>query len=276
MARPVAVRIIFALGIIFLTAADWACAPRLDEQQARTRLVDQLQLQDDQLRIRSITRDALPVASIDYGGAVANLRFRRQEGVWVIEAVERDGRWEPADRAVQVLRQELTAKAHARQMAEVMPRYARTLKLLVGWSTLLTADCGSGLPTSQAALLNLHAIWHRTLFVSRGGELSGEFHNGDLFLRDAWRKLLHVTFSAARVDVQSSGADGRMDTPDDVRLAYTQTPIRPSVTACTAHYAMPATVADALGRSDAPPAWNCADLLTALKRSELLELVADR
>jgi hypothetical protein len=276
VAKRVAVRVILAFGVIILAAAEWACAPRLDEQQVRTRLVDQLQLKDAQLGVRSISRDALPVASIDYGGAAANIRFRYQDGVWVIEAVERDGRWEPADRAVPVLARELTAKAHARQIAEVMPRYARTLKLLVGWSTLLTADCGSGLPTSRAALLTLHATWHRTLFVSRGGEFTGEFHDADLFLRDAWWKPLRVTFSAARVDVQSSGADGRMDTPDDVRLAYTRLHIRAGINACTAHYTMPATAAEALGRSDAPPAWNCADLLVALKRSEQLDLVENR
>jgi hypothetical protein len=272
MEKRVAVRFILAIGLILFVSVHWGCAPRLDEQQVRTRLVEQLQLRNDQLRIRSITRDARPVASVDYGGAVANLRFRYQDGVWVIDAVERQGRWESPDQGLRGLARELTAKARALQVAEVMPRYARTLKLLTGWATLLTADCGAGLPLSQAALLNLHGTWHRTLFANRGGE----FHNADLFLRDAWWKMLHVTFSVTRVDVQSSGYDARMDTPDDLRLTYTRSHLRPGVDVCMPHYTLPEFVAEALGRNDAPAAWNCEDLIAALKRSGQLELVADR
>jgi hypothetical protein len=36
---------------------------------------------------------------------------------------------------------------------------------------------------------------------------------------------------------------------------------------------MPAVVAEALGRSDAPAQWNCADLVSALKKGEMLDLV---
>ncbi len=271
MAKRVAGRFVLALGLIFCVFVHWACAPRLDEPQVRTRLVEQLQLRNDQLRIRSITRDARPVASVDYGGALANLRFRYQDGVWVIDAVERRGRWDSADQAP-VLARELTEKARALQIAEVMPRYARTLKLLTGWSTLLTADCGSGLPLSQAALLNLHATWHRALFVNR----SGEFHNADLFLRDAWWKMLRLSFSATRADVQSSGYDARMDTADDLRLTYTRAHLRPGVDVCMPHYTLPAFAADALGRQDAPSGWNCVDLIEALKRSGQLELITER
>ena len=271
MAKHVAVRSILALGIIF-AAIHWACAPRLDEQQVRTRLVEQIQLRSDQLRIRSITRDAQPVASVDYGGAVAKLRFRYQNGVWVIDAVEREGRWESADSALGAFARELMEKARALQVAEAMPRYARTLKLLTGWATLLTADCVSGLPASQSALLNLHAAGHRTLFENRGGE----YHNADLFLRDAWWKMLHVSYSPTRVDVQSSGADGRMDTPDDLKMTYTVSHVRAGIELCMPHYTMPASAAEALGRKDAPAAWNCADLMFALKRSEQLELIADQ
>jgi len=271
MSKRVAVRIVLALGIIF-AAVHWACAPRLDEPQVRTRLVGQLQLSNDQLHVRSITRDPHPVATVDYGGAVAKLRFRYQDGVWVIDAVEREGRWDSADSALHVLAHELTVKARALQVAEIMPRYARTLRLLTGWATLLTANCETGLPVSQAALLDLHSAGHRKLFENRGGE----YHNADLFLRDAWWKMLHVSYSPRRVDVQSSGADGRMDTPDDLKMTYTVSHVRAGVELCLPHYTVPVFAAEALGRQDAPNAWNCADLMFALKRSEQLELIADQ
>jgi hypothetical protein len=254
-----------ALGISFA----WACAPRLDEQQVRARLVEQLQLQNDQLRIVSITSDTLPVATVEYGGVGARVRFRHQNRVWVIDAVGQDGGWQPADRALPVFARQLTEKAHAKWIGDVMPRYARTLKLLVGWTELLSSNCWLGLPTSQTSLLNLHANWHRTLFPNRGGE----FHNADLFLRDAWWKPFRLTLTVARVEVQSSGADGRMDTPDDVRLVYTRAHVRRDVEVCLPHYTMPTFVVDALGRADAPAQWNCADLLSALKKGELLDLV---
>ncbi len=272
MAEKAAVRLILALALIPCFAAHWACAPRLDEQQVRTRLVDQLRLQNDRLSVKSITDGALPVAGIDYGGAVANIRFRRQDGVWVIDAVGRDGGWEPADRAVPNLARQLTEKAEALRVAEMMPRYARTLRLLTGWSTLLSADCESGLPGSQQALLYLHGAWHRTLFVNRGTE----YHSADLFQRDAWLKPLRVTYSATRIDVRSSGEDRKLDTPDDMSLAYTRSPVRPGVSLCLPQYTIPASTAEALGRPDAPAAWNCSDLMEALKRSGRLELVADR
>jgi hypothetical protein len=270
VSRRVAVRIILTFGFICLACAHWACAPRLDEQQVRTRLVDQLQLQNDRLHIQSITREPQPVASIDYGGAPAKLRFHFQDGVWVIDAVDRDGRWELADRALRELARELPARARALQMADVMPRYARTLKLLIGWSSLLSADCGPGLPSSQRALLDLHAIYHRTLFANKGG---ADLHNPDMFVRDAWWKMLHVTFSPTRVDVQSSGADGRVDTPDDMRLTYTRQHVREGINVCMPHFTLPAAAADELGRKDAPEPWNCEVLMAALKRSGQLELV---
>jgi hypothetical protein len=210
MIRRVAVRLIPVIAII-VGAAQLACAPRLEEAQVRARLVDQLRLSKDELRVVSIDSAAQPVATIEYAGIRAGVRFRRQDGVWVIDAVEQEGRFEPADRAVPVLARRLSEKAHARWIESVMPRYARTLKLLIGWTDLLATDCSSGLPTSQTALVNLHAVWHRVLFPNRGGE----FHNMDLFLRDAWWKPFRVTLTARRVEVQSSGADGQMDTPDD-------------------------------------------------------------
>lgn len=273
MAKRDATRATLAVGFILLACAHWACAPRLDEPQVRTRLVERLQLHNDQLHVRSITREAQPVASIDYGGAPAKLRFRYQDGAWVIDAVEREGRWESADEALRDLSRDLPEQARALQMAEVMPRYARTLKVLAGWSSLLSAECGSGLPSSERALLDLHAVYHRSLFANRGG---ADLHNPEMFLRDAWWKLFHVGFSATRVDVQSSGGDGRMDTPDDLRLTYARTKVRGDVTVCMPRFTIPAAVADALGRDDAPAAWNCADLIRALKRSEQLALVGDR
>ncbi len=270
MATPSAVRTSLGLVILVLAALHAACSPRLDEQQVRLRLVTDLQLSDAQLRIRSITPGKMPVAAIDYGGAVARIQFRRQDDVWVIEAVERDGRWEPADRALPKLARELAAGARAAHMADVMPRYARTLKLLVGWSTLLGADCTTGLPTSQKALLGLHAMWHRTLFVSRPGEFAGEFHNPDLFLRDAWWRPFALSFSASQVNVRSSGQDGRMDTADDVQLTYTRRSLGQGMNVCRPAYLMPADVVEVLGRTDAPPAWNCADLIGAFKQGGLL------
>lgn len=272
MMKRVGVRFIVALCLAPLLAVHLACAPRLEEQQVRTRLVKQVQLQNDLLKVGSITRDTLPVASIDYGGARANVRFRYQDSVWVIDAVERKGTWVPADRAVPGLAAELTAEARVRQTAEMMPRYARTLKLLVGWSALLSADCSEGLPLSQTALLNLHATWHRALFENKGTE----FHSADLFLRDAWWKPLRLKFSATRTDVQSSGWDRVMDSPDDVRLVYTRSPVRAGINVCMPYFTMPAFAAEAIGRPDAPAASNSSDLMLALKRSGRLELVADR
>jgi hypothetical protein len=267
MIRRVAVRLIPVIAII-VGAAQLACAPRLEEAQVRARLVDQLRLSKDELRVVSIDSAAQPVATIEYAGIRAGVRFRRQDGVWVIDAVEQEGRFEPADRAVPVLARRLSEKAHARWIESVMPRYARTLKLLIGWTDLLATDCSSGLPTSQTALVNLHAVWHRVLFPNRGGE----FHNMDLFLRDAWWKPFRVTLTARRVEVQSSGADGQMDTPDDLRMTYARTPIRSGVTACLPHYTLPAAVVEALSRPDAPTAWNCAELLSSLRRNEMLDV----
>ncbi len=247
-----------------------ACTPRLDEQQVRARLVEQLQLQADQLRVVTISSEELPIATIDYGGARAGIRFRRQDGVWVIDAVAQEGRWESADRALPVLASQLTARARAKRIESVMPRYARTLKLLVGWTELLSTDCGN-LPTSQNALINLHAAWHRTLFPNRGGE----FHNFDLFIRDAWWKPFRLTMTSTRVQVESGGADARLGTADDVQLVFTRKPVG-SVEYCAPRYTMPASVADALGSPDAPKEWNCSDLLTSLKTAEMLELVAER
>lgn len=264
MVRRIAGPLVLALGFILA-----ACAPSLDEPQVRARLVEQLQIQPDQLRIVSITSDAQPVATVEYGGIRSGIRFRRQEGVWVIDAVEQDGRWEPAERAVPVLTRRLNEQARARWIEDVVPRYARTLKLLIGWTQLLSEGCSAGLPTSQTALLNLHASWHRALFPGRGGE----FHNADLFIRDAWWKPFRLALTVTRVEVQSGGADSRMDTPDDVRLVYAQTPVRPGVNACLPHYAVPAPVAEALGRADAPAQWNCADLLSSLKKAEMIDLV---
>ncbi len=266
MRKQAAVRIILVAGLILSSA----CAPRLDEEQARARIVQGLHLQNDQLRVRSITRDSQPIVSIDYGGAAAKLRFRYQDGVWVVDAVERDGRWEPADQGLRTLERELPEKARALQMAELMPRYARTLRLLTGWSTLLSAACDEALPSSQGVLMDLHAATHRSLFKNRGGE----FHDADLFVRDAWWKALHVSFATERVDVQSSGADGRMDTADDLKLTYTRTLVRQGIHLCLPHFTMPAWVADALGRPDAPKEWNCEDLMNALKKSGQLELTA--
>lgn len=259
---------IVLLGFIAV-AFQSACAPRLDEQQIRARLVEQLQLQNDQLRVLAIGREEWPVVAIDYAGARAAIRFRRQDSVWVIEAVGQDGRWESADRAVPVLARQLTAKARAKWIESAMPRYARTLKLLIGWTDLLSTDC-SALPTSQKALVTLHAVWHRALFPNRGGE----FHNFDLFIRDAWWKPFRLTLTADRVAVESGGADNRLDTPDDVDLVFTRKPIRAD--ACGPRYTLPAFVAGTLSRADAPNEWNCAELLSTLKKAEMLELVADR
>lgn len=270
MATRVRARVVVVLVLAALAAA---CAPRLDEQQVRARLVADLHLSTDRLRVRSITTDTLPVAVIEYGGVPATLQFRRQDDVWVVEAVERDGRWESADRALAVLGRELTAKARAVETADVMGRYARTLRLFVAWSTLLAADCETGLPASERALLNLHATWHRTLFAANAGQFSGELHNPDLFLRDAWWKPLEVAFSAARVDVQSSGPDGRMNTGDDVRLTYSRALKAGGTTVCRPAYTMPADAVEALGRRDAPPGWNCADLIAAFKEGRLLTVV---
>ena len=264
MVRHIAGPLVLALAFILT-----ACAPSLDERQVRARLVDQLQLQPNQLRIVSIVGDAQPVATVEYGGVRSGIRFRRQDGVWVIDAVEQDGRWEPAERAVPVLTRRLNEQARARWIEDVMPRYARTLKLLVGWTQMLSEGCSDGLPTSQNALLTLHATWHRALFPGRGGE----FHNADLFVRDAWWKPLRLTLTAPRVEVQSGGADNRMDTPDDLRLVYLRTPVRPGVTACLPHYTVPASVAEALSRADAPARWNCADLLSSMKKAEMIDLV---
>ena len=264
MVRQLAGPLVLAI-LVVLTA----CAPSLDAPQVRARLVEQLQLQPERLHIVSISNDTQPVAVVEYGGVRSGIKFRRQEGVWVIDAVEQDGRWESAERAVPVLTRRLNEQARVRWMEDVMPRYARTLKLLVGWTQMLSEGCAAGLPTSQTALLTLHATWHRTLFPGRGGE----FHNADLFIRDGWWKPFRLVFTPARLEVQSGGADGHLDTTDDVRLVFTRTPLRPGITSCLPHYTAPAPVAEALGRADAPAQWNCADLLSSLKKGELIDLV---
>src|SRR5512136_2094429 len=68
-----------------------ACAPKLNEQDVTTRLSSQLNLPASAISVRSISRDSRPVATVDYGGAVADVRFRRQDGTWVIDAVARSG-----------------------------------------------------------------------------------------------------------------------------------------------------------------------------------------
>ncbi len=268
MGKLVPVRFILAFGLLVLVFS--GCARRLDEQQVRARLTGQVKLQNDRLRVVSLSAAPLPVARLEYGGVPFEVRFRRQEGVWVIEAVRQDDRWEAAEHAVPVLAHQLEEKSQARWVADAMPRYARTLKLLTGWADLLSNACGSaGLPTSRKALLDLHGQWHRVLFPNRGTE----FHNADLFVRDAWLRPLRTSLATLRADVQSSGADARMDTADDVRMVFEQRPIRAGINACMPHYTLPAFVADALGRPDAPQQWNCSDLVSALKRGQALDVV---
>ncbi len=271
MSKRLAVPVISVLGMIIAALSLPGCARHLEERQVRARLVDQLHLQNDQLRIRAVSGGDPAVAALEYGGVVASVRFRYRDGVWVIEAVNLDGRWEPGDREIARFAQDLGARARARETADVMPRYARTLKLLVAWSTLLSTDCGS-LPASRTALLNLHAMWHRTLFVTKGGEFAGELHNGDLFFRDAWLRPMRVTYSYARLEVQSGGADGRFDTSDDVQMVYSRVPVKPGIELCGAHYTLPSGPAAAMTRPDAPATWNCASLIDGLKKANQLEL----
>jgi hypothetical protein len=120
--------------------------------------------------------------------------------------------------------------------------------------------------------VNLHATWHRTLFPNRGGE----FHNFDLFIRDAWWKPFRLGLTADRIEVQSGGADGRLGTADDLQLVVSRKSARGSVEYCVPHYTIPAFVADTLGNADAPKEWNCSQLLASLKTADMLELVADR
>ncbi len=270
MHPSVARYLMLALAPVFVLVL--ACAPRLGDQQVRARLVEQLNLRADLLTIRSIAEGDLPVAAIDYGGVAAEVRFRRQDGVWVIDAVGQGGRWEPADRAVQVLGQRLAEQARARWLNDAMPRYARTLRLFVGWSELLDRACGSGLPVSETALYDLHATWHRILFPNRGTE----FHNTDLFERDAWRRPVRTSLSRTRTEVTSAGVDGKMDTPDDLRIVYSQASRGGGVTACGARYAIPDFVVEAVGRADAPADWNCADMLRAFRQGQMLDVVPAR
>jgi hypothetical protein len=270
MTRYPAVFLVVILGLTLFVLAT-ACTPRLDDRQVRARLVEQMHLENDQLHIVAITRERTPVASVDYAGTRADIRFRRQDGVWVIDAVGQGGRWEPADQAVPNLARELSARARAKWVQSEMARYARTFRLLVGWTELLSNSCPE-LPASQRALVDLHAARHRALFRNRGGE----FHSFDLFVRDAWWKPMRLSLTSQRVDVQSSGADGRMDTPDDVHLTYEAKAVRPDVTYCVPHYSMPELVADSLGNPDSPKEWNCSEIVKSLKTAEMLELVSDR
>ncbi len=268
MRRPLA-GLLMVVPVLVLLLAEAACTSRLDEQQVRARLLEQSNLRGDLLTIRSISSADLPVAVIDYGGVETQVRFRRQDGVWVIDAVGEAGRMEPADRAARALGERLAEKAHARWLADVMPRYARTLKLLVGWSDLLAQACGTGLPVSNLALFDLHATWHRTLFPNRGTE----FHITDLFERDAWRRSLRTSMSFSRIEVVSAGPDATLGTPDDMRMVYERTVRGGGMTVCGAHYVLPEFVVDALGRADAPPDWNCSDMLQAFKQARILDVV---
>lgn len=269
MTRYPAVLLVVILGLSLFVLVT-ACTPRLEEHQVRARLVEQLRVENNQLRIVAITRERTPVASIDYAGARADFRFRRQDGVWVIDAVGQGGRWEPAESAVPNVARELSEKARAKWVRSEMARYARTLRLLVGWTELLSTNCAT-LPTSQKALVDLHAAWHRALFRNRGGE----FHSFDLFVRDAWWKPMRLSLKSERADVQSSGADGRMDTPDDVRLVF-EPRARANVTYCVPRYSMPELVADSLGDPSAPKEWNCAEIVKSLRTGEMLDVVADK
>jgi hypothetical protein len=248
-----------------------ACASRLSEQDVTARLSTGLNLPAADIHVRSISEDTMPVARIDYRGAVADVRFRRQDRTWVVDAVASGSGWQPAEKALPVLARDLVQTARARWTGEVMPRYAATVKLLVGWSELLTESCGRGFPASEAALLDLHAEWHRTLFPNRGVA----FHNSDLFHRDAWQRLMRTEFAPSRVVVVSAGADGKFDTADDVRLSYARTTRAGGATDCEPHYTIPGFVADALGRPDAPSQWNCSDMLAAFKQARMLDIVGE-
>ncbi len=266
MRRLVAVRLGLALGIILTVLA--GCASRLDERQVRTRLADELRLPADRVRVISISADAQPIAALEYDGVPFAVRFRRQGRAWVMDAVRQGDRWEPADGARAHLGRDLAEQAHARWLAGVMPRYARTLRLMTGWATILANVCAA-LPASQNEFLDLQEAWHRKLFRSRGTE----FHDRDLFTRDAWLVPLRSSFAAARVEARSSGEDRRMDTPDDVRLVFDRTRIRGQYDLCLPHYTVPSFVVEAGERPDAPAQWNIADLLPALRKGHVLEVV---
>ncbi len=265
MRERVAVRFTGALGIILTLAA---CSSRLDEQKIRARLVEQLRLPNDQLRVISISPDAQPIAALQYDGVAFAVRFRRQDRVWVIDAVRQDDRWEPAGSALPHLARDLSEKARARWLADVMPRYARTLRLLTGWATILANVC-TAMPPSQKEFLDLHEAWHRKLFRNRGTE----YHDADLFVRHRWLVPLRSSFAADRVEARSSGEDRRMDTPDDVRLVFDRTLIRGQYDLCLPHYTVPSFVVEAGDRPDAPAQWNISDLLPALRKGHVLEVV---
>ncbi|MGE5361516.1 MAG: hypothetical protein ACM3NQ_21070 [Bacteroidales bacterium] len=260
-----------AVLLALVAAGPVACTTRLSEQEVISRLSAQLNLPAPDIRVRTISKDALPIARIDYGGAEADVRFRRQAGTWVIDAVARGDGWEPAATALPSLAHRLVEQARARWTSDVMPRYAGTVKLLVGWSELLGASCGEGLPMTEQALLALHGEWHRTLFPNRGVA----FHHSGLFLRDGWNRAMRIQFSATRVLVTSAGADGKFDTVDDVRLLYARTSVRVGVNDCQAHYTIPGFVDAALGRPDAPSQWNCSDMLAAFKQARMLDIVQE-
>ena len=263
MARSPTVRVLLVLAVL---ASLSACGPRLTVEEARAVLAAQLGLDADRLRVGSVSDEALPVASIDYAGVAAAVRFRHEKGAWAVDALRDGTRWTPAAGGVAALAAQLKAQVQAKWTDQAMPRYAGTLKLLVGWTSLLMQQCDDGFPTSPASLLTLHAMWRRALFANRGGE----FHNPDLFQRDGWWKLFRVTLTADRVEVQSSGADGRMDTDDDMGAVYVRKRLAGKAAACWARYRMPAFAIDALGRADAPAAWNCATLVATLMQAEKL------
>jgi hypothetical protein len=93
-------RVPLIVGLSIALAASAACVPRLDERQGIDRLSTELGLPAAGPHVRTISRDSLPVATVEYSGAAVSIRFRRHDGTWVVDAVENGNGWEPAEAAL--------------------------------------------------------------------------------------------------------------------------------------------------------------------------------
>ena len=261
-----------AVPVVVISLGLSACAPRLTADEAQADLALQLQLDGSRLTVRSVGDGPQPVVTIAYKDVPAAIRFHRESGLWAVDAFQEGTQWVPVRGRVAEFKRQLEARAQAKWTEQVMPRYAATLHLLVGWTQLLVQQCGEGYPASPRELLAVHSAWHRALFANRGGE----FHNPDLFQRDAWWKMFRVSLKRDRVTVQSGGADGRLDTADDMELVAERGRLAGTASACWTHYRLPAFVIEALSTADAPAAWNQSKLIASLKAGEQLGVWGER
>jgi hypothetical protein len=260
------VRRLVALGVVALMAA--SCS-RVSVDGARAALAADtgLPVPPDALRVLSVQDGDRPIARVQFGPVAAEIRFRRDGGRLVVDAVRPEGgEWQGRVAAFEALRSRATGIARRQWLAREADAYARTFELLEGWTEVLRYTNLARVPQTLREFLGYHEVLHRSLFGGRGIG----FHNTDLFSRDAWRRPIDATPLGNRFLARSRGADGALRTDDDILLEWTRTPVPHGVT-FSACYTMPGVVVEELGRPDAPPVVrNHAARLAALEAAHQL------